>query len=82
MGSLKQHTEGMQSVFEHYDSTLRQVEDHLLGMFDSDVFIIPVIGRHLIKSGGKRMRPLFLLMSADLAGYDGVDHIPLCSHEP
>jgi len=79
VGPLKQHTEGMQRVFEHYDSTLRQVEDRLLEMFDSDVFIIPAIGRHLIKSGGKRMRPLFLLMSADLAGYEGKDHIPLAS---
>ncbi len=79
MGPLKQHAEGMQRVFEHYDATLRQVEDCLLGMFESDVSIIPVIGRHLIKSGGKRMRPLFLLMSADLAGYEGQDHIPLAS---
>ncbi len=79
MGPIKQHTEGMHKVFEHYDATLRQVEDRLLEMFDSDVSIIPVIGRHLIKSGGKRMRPLFLLMSADLAGYEGQDHIPLAS---
>ncbi len=79
MGPLEQHTEGMQKVFDHYDKALRQVEDRLLGMFDSDVSIIPVIGRHLIKSGGKRMRPLFLLMSADLAGYGGQDHIPLAS---
>ncbi len=79
MGPLKQHAEGMRRVFEHYDKALRQVEDSLLGMFDSDVFIIPIIGRHLIKSGGKRMRPLFLLMSANLVGYGGQDHIPLAS---
>ncbi|KKM02403.1 hypothetical protein LCGC14_1784780 [marine sediment metagenome] len=79
MRPVEQQAGGMLRVFEHYGPTLREVEKRLLEMFDSDVFIIPVIGRHLIKSGGKRMRPLFLLMSAELAGYEGEDHIPLAS---
>ena len=69
----------MLRVFEHYEPTLKKVENCLLEMFDSDVIIIPTIGKHLIKSGGKRMRPLFLLMSADLVGYKGDDHISLAS---
>ncbi len=79
MRPVEQQAGGMLRVFEHYGPTLREVEKRLLEMFDSEVFIIPVIGRHLIKSGGKRMRPLFLLMSAELAGYEGEDHIPLAS---
>ncbi len=79
MRPVEQQAGGMLRVFEHYGPTLREVEKRLLEMFDSDVFIIPAIGCHLIKSGGKRMRPLFLLMSAELAGYEGEDHIPLAS---
>ncbi|MDP2278000.1 MAG: polyprenyl synthetase family protein, partial [Nitrospirota bacterium] len=36
-----------------------------------------LIGRYLLESGGKRLRPLFLLSSARLSGYRGNDHIML-----
>jgi octaprenyl-diphosphate synthase len=79
LGPIEQKAEAMAQVFEHYKPVLSKVEACMLEMFDSDVFIIPVIGRHLINSGGKRMRPLFLLMSAELAGYEGDDHLTLAS---
>jgi octaprenyl-diphosphate synthase len=79
MGPIGQQAEGLQKIFEAYESERLRVEEHLLKMFESDVFIIPAMGRHLIKSGGKRLRPLFLLLSADLAGYEGEDHILLAS---
>lgn len=79
MGPIKQQAEGIQRIFEYYDPVLKLVEKRMLEMFDSEVLIIPTIGRHLINSGGKRMRPLFLLLSADLAGYSGENHIALAS---
>ncbi|MEK7864371.1 MAG: polyprenyl synthetase family protein, partial [Nitrospirota bacterium] len=36
-----------------------------------------LIGRYLLESGGKRLRPLFLLSSARLAEYKGDEHIAL-----
>ena len=72
-------TVDIQKIFDSYDSGLRKVEERMLEMFESDVKIIPIIGKHLINSGGKRMRPLFLLLSAELAGYKGDHHIPLAS---
>jgi octaprenyl-diphosphate synthase len=66
-------------LFDAYGDEIGLVEDHLKGMFQSDVFIIPVIGRHLLDSGGKRIRPLFLLSSARLCGYEGSYHIALAS---
>lgn len=56
-------------IFAKYASELKRVEEELLKIFNSDVFLIPSIGRHIISSGGKRIRPLFLLLSADLCGY-------------
>lgn len=64
-------------VFDAYDAEMRLVEDSLREMFKSEVFLIPLIGRYLLDSGGKRMRPLFLLLSARLSGYTGSDHIGL-----
>jgi len=58
-------------IFAHYAPELKSVERELLAIFDSSAAVIPLIGRHVVGSGGKKMRPLFLLMSADLCGYQG-----------
>lgn len=67
----------IRKIFDAYKEEMRLVEDYLRGMFKSDVFLIPLIGQHLVGSGGKRLRPLFLLLSARLVGYTGRDHIAL-----
>jgi octaprenyl-diphosphate synthase len=66
-------------IFEAHEEDLRLVEMHLLSTFKTDVALLSLIGRHILKSGGKRMRPLFLIKSARLSGYDGKEHIALSS---
>lgn len=63
----------VKDIFTQYAGELKSVEQELLGIFSSNVFLIPMIGKHIMGSGGKRMRPLFLLLSADLCGYKGKD---------
>lgn len=43
------------------------------------VSLIPDLARHLIDSGGKRLRPLLTLAAARLGGYDGPAHIKLAA---
>jgi len=43
----------------------------------SSITLIPDLARHLIDSGGKRLRPLLTLASARLCGYGGDHHINL-----
>ncbi|MDA8168564.1 MAG: polyprenyl synthetase family protein [Nitrospiraceae bacterium] len=69
----------IKKIFEDYDGGLELVEKSLRELFESNVFLIPLIGRYLIDGGGKRIRPLFLLISAKLAGYKGQDHVPLAA---
>ncbi len=45
----------------------------------SGVLLIPDLARHLIDSGGKRLRPLLTLASARLGGYAGVGHVKLAA---
>jgi octaprenyl-diphosphate synthase len=45
----------------------------------SDVDLVEEIGRHIIDSGGKRLRPLLVLLSARSLGYSGTDHIKLAA---
>ena len=60
-----------EEIFRQYAPELKAVERELLSIFDSSAAVIPLIGKHIVDSGGKRIRPLFLLMSADLCGYHG-----------
>lgn len=64
-------TSQAKDIFINYSEQLRIVEQQLIEIFKSDVSLIPFIGQHILKSGGKRIRPLFLLLSSDLCGYKG-----------
>ena len=66
-----------EEIFRRYASELKSVEKELLWIFDSSATVIPLIGKHIIDSGGKRVRPLFLLMSAELCGYHGKERAHL-----
>ncbi|KAF0146279.1 MAG: octaprenyl-diphosphate synthase [Nitrospirae bacterium] len=70
-------TTDIKKVFDAYDAELRLVEVRLEELFKSDAPLIPLVGKYLLESGGKRLRPLFLLSGARLAGYKGTDHIIL-----
>jgi len=45
----------------------------------SEIDLIPQLGKHLIHSGGKRLRPLIVLLGARAFGYVGQDHIELAA---
>jgi len=42
----------------------------------SDVALVNQVAHHIIHSGGKRLRPLTVLLAAKASGYDGESHIP------
>jgi octaprenyl-diphosphate synthase len=67
----------LEEVFGLYDPQLRIVEDRLKDLFKSRVFTIPLIGKYILDGGGKRLRPLILILSAELAGYEGDAHLTL-----
>jgi len=66
-------------TFSLYTEELGLVEKNLRSIFTSDASLLPVIGEHILGGGGKRLRPLFLLLSADLARYKGEKRIILAS---
>jgi octaprenyl-diphosphate synthase len=61
----------LQDVFNLYEDRLQLVEHRIKDLFKNNVPYISVIADHILSSGGKRLRPLFHLASADLAGYKG-----------
>ena len=74
---IKEINEDIKKIFDSYEGDLARMEESLRGLFASDIVLIPLIGRYLIEGGGKRIRPVFLLVSARLSGYRGSSHITL-----
>ena len=58
-------------MFEPVRADLEAVEREFERQVQSKVAVIPEIGKYIQKSGGKRVRPAVLLMSARLCGYTG-----------
>ena len=69
----------MDSVIQWMDEDLRKVERQFELNLRSDVALIPTIGRYILESGGKRVRPLLVLLAARLCGYRGERSVPLAS---
>lgn len=58
---------------------MEKVNTLIIDHLQSNVPLIPELGKHLIESGGKRLRPLLTLASAHLCNYKGKHHIPLAA---
>jgi len=69
----------IQEIFSAYKKDLQEVERNLNKHITSDVKLIPDVSRHLIDSGGKRFRPLLLLICGALCGYKGKNRFPMAT---
>jgi octaprenyl-diphosphate synthase len=58
---------------------MERVNTTILSRTGSEVTMIPEIAKHLIESGGKRLRPMLTLAMAQLAGYGGDGHVKLAA---
>jgi octaprenyl-diphosphate synthase len=58
---------------------LKLVEQQFRKDLESEVPLIQKVGEYVFSSGGKRVRPALLLLSARLCGYAGSNAIPLAS---
>lgn len=69
----------MQTALALIGDDLRRVEEQFRKDLDSNVPLIRKVGEYVLSSGGKRIRPALLILSARLFGYGGDRHIPLAS---
>ncbi len=53
------------------DADMKRVNQVIIDNMHSDVALIPQLASHLVAAGGKRMRPMLTLASAQLCGYQG-----------
>ena len=69
----------MDRVLSLLRQDLNDVEKQFRIDLESRVPLIRKVGEYVLASGGKRVRPIILLLSARLAGYQGRAHIGLAS---
>ncbi len=66
--------ETMADVWEAYRPELQGVETQIQKNLTSQVALVNSVAGHILSSGGKRIRPLLLVLAARICGYSGTDH--------
>ncbi len=64
-------------LLEIVNNDMALVEQQLSDTIASDITILGDICTHILNSGGKRLRPLMVLLTAKFCNYRGNKHIPL-----
>lgn len=55
------------------------VNQLIIDQLQSDVGLVENIGHYLVEAGGKRLRPLLVLLASKALGYDQGDHVKLAA---
>ncbi len=58
---------------------MAEVNDLIRRRLHSDVALIDQVAEHIIAAGGKRLRPMLVLLAARACGYAGRDHLQLAA---
>ncbi|MCP4995469.1 MAG: octaprenyl diphosphate synthase [Gammaproteobacteria bacterium] len=58
---------------------MEAVNAFILDRLKSDVVLVNQVGHYIVNSGGKRLRPMIVLLAARALGYSGTRHIDLAA---
>ncbi len=70
---------GLKPIFDLVANDFAAVNQLIPKQLTSDVEMVEAIGRHIVESGGKRLRPLLVLLCARCCNYPGVAHVRLAT---
>ncbi|MCB1386714.1 MAG: polyprenyl synthetase family protein [Nitratireductor sp.] len=69
----------IQPLVDLVQPDMERVNRMIVSRCGSEVEMIPEVARHLIDSGGKRLRPMLTLAAAAMCGYRGDHHVTLAA---
>ena len=72
-------TPTLNTLLDKTAEDMGRINELILAEAHSSVDMIPKLAKHLIDSGGKRIRPMLTCATSRLCGYEGLDHIPLAT---
>jgi octaprenyl-diphosphate synthase len=67
----------IEKIFPLVEKELQAIEEEMTRNLISEILMIPTVSKYLISSGGKRFRPMLLILCAKLCGYYGPRAVPL-----
>ena len=67
------------AIRELISNDLAATDQLILDRLASDVVLINQVGHYIVGSGGKRLRPIIVLLAANALGYSGKHHIDLAA---
>ena len=67
------------SIRELIEDDIKATDALILDRLRSDVVLINQIGHYIVNSGGKRLRPMIVLLAARALGYQGSAHVELAA---
>jgi octaprenyl-diphosphate synthase len=65
--------------FTYIEDELKKVEEQFEAHLATETPLIYKVAKYVISSGGKRIRPILLIVSSKICGYKGNEHIPLAA---
>ncbi len=68
-----------QRIYDTVANDFSRVNDLIMQRLASDVPMVEKIAQYIVDSGGKRLRPLLVLLTARATGYEGNDHLKLAA---
>ncbi|MCC4285819.1 octaprenyl diphosphate synthase [Marinobacter salarius] len=68
-----------QRIYDTVADDFSRVNDLIIKRLSSDVPLVEKIAQYIIESGGKRLRPLLVLLSSRALGYERDDHLKLAA---
>lgn len=71
--------QSIQSIQSIVSDDIAALNHMILKELHSDVALVNKIGEYIVAAGGKRLRPLLVLLSAKACGYEGSNHISLAT---
>lgn len=70
---------GLESLSALVAQDMQEVNRLIVERMHSPVALIPQLAGHIVAAGGKRLRPMLTLSSAQLCGYQGERHLALAT---
>jgi len=69
----------IEEIYQIVDKDFQAVNQLISTQLSSDVPLVEKIAQYIVESGGKRMRPLLVLLTSRALGYSGDDHSKLAT---
>ena len=70
---------GLEALLALVAQDMKSVNGLIIERMHSPVALIPQLAGHIVAAGGKRLRPMLTLASAQLCGYQGERHLALAT---